>query len=97
MVVAAALLWELKYFYAAVALPVLFALFMFEIINSYRKIPAAAIIFIFAVSITMASQLHYNLSLSRVADVVHHNYLMGVDGSDGGSLKFFQFDGTLKS
>jgi hypothetical protein len=97
MVVAASLLWELKYFYAAVALPVLFTLFMFEIINTYRKISAVAIIIMFAVVITIFSQLHYNLSFLRVADVVYQNYLMGLDGSDGGSFKFFQFDGSIKS
>jgi hypothetical protein len=51
----------------------------------------------FAVVITIFSQLHYNLSFLRVADVVYQNYLMGLDGSDGGSFKFFQFDGSIKS
>lgn len=97
MIAAAVLLWQLKYFYAAVALPVLFALFMHELINAYTKIPAFTIVLFFIAGVAIASLLHYNLSFHHVADVVYQNYAMDVERSDSGSFKFIQFDGTFKS
>jgi hypothetical protein len=97
IIIASAFLWELKYFYAAVALPVLFTLCMYEFISTFKKIPRVAMVLIFAVAIVVASQLHYNLNFSHVAEVVHQNYLMAVERSDGGTIHYFQFDGSISS
>lgn len=97
IIASAWLLWQLKYFYAAVAFPVLFALFMYEFISRFKKAAPISVVLIFFAGITIVSQLHYNLRFEHIAEVIYQNYLMGVDGSDGGFLQFIQFDGTLIS
>jgi hypothetical protein len=91
------ILWELKYFYAALTFPVLFSLLIFEYINGLRKLPAYYLLFFFIVGIAVVSQLHYNLSFTHIADVVYQNYRLGVDNSDSAVLRYLNFDGSVKS
>jgi len=89
-------LWELKYFYAAVAFPIILSLLIFEYINSQKRIPGYYFLHFLFVGVLMVSQLHYNLSFAHVSEVIYQNYQMGVHGSDS-SFQFLGFDGSAIS
>lgn len=88
------LLWELKYFYAAVAIPLLVSLLIFSFLGRYSRIHPAFVLIIMFLGIFLVSTLHYNLSLARVFDVIYTNYQMGTKDSSNGTIQYCYFDGT---
>ena len=86
-------LWHLKYFYAAVALPLLASFFLYSFANQKKQLPIYAMLLMIVTGLFIATQLHYNLSLAHVKQVVYQNYLMGIEGSGTRGLEYFQFDG----
>jgi len=89
---AALLLWELKYYYAAIAVPLLLALSVFSFIRVKRSVHPAIIILFCFLGVLVASVLHYNLSLSRVMEVVYENYQKNNAGVN--SIQYYHFDGN---
>jgi hypothetical protein len=57
-------------------------------------IPIYLILLVLGISLYATTQLHYNLSLAHVSDVIYQNYLMGIEGSDTKTLEYFYFDGS---
>jgi len=89
------LLWKLKYFYGAVAFPVLGTLLLFEFSSRKQHIPAYLIPLFLIFGIFIISFMHYNLGFSRISDVIYQNYLAGVESSDGKAIVFYHFDGSI--
>lgn len=94
---AAGILWELKYYYAAVAMPILGALFIFQVFQVNRKFPWLIALAVLAAAIGLVSISHYNLGFSRILDVVYENYLLGTENLEEGSIHFPGLDGSLLS
>jgi hypothetical protein len=86
-------LWQLKYFYAAVALPLLASFFLYSFVNQKKPVPIYAMLLMIVAGFFVATQLHYNLSLAHVKQVIYQNYLIGTEDSGTHALGYFQFDG----
>jgi hypothetical protein len=91
------LLWKLKYFYAAIAIPLLFGILCFNIINSWKKVHPGLLLFLFIAGIFFVSRLHPNLGFARVLDVIYENYQVGIKASEGSAIQYFNFDGSWHS
>ena len=89
-----AVLWELKYYYAAIAIPLLLALLLFDILSKWKKVHPGFIPIIFIAGIFLVSTLHYNLDFSRVLNVIYENYLLGVSTSESSAIQYYNFDGS---
>lgn len=89
------LLWELKYFYAAVAFPAMISIFFYRIINRYRNLSPYYLLLLLIIGMGFVSVLHYNLSLQRVLDVVYQNYLLGQENPGSKVLSYYHFDGSF--
>lgn len=92
---AATMLWELKYFYAAIAIPILLSLLFNDYFIKRKKIHAGFLPIFFIIGILITSALHYNLDFSRVLNVVHENYLLGIKGAENSAIIYHNFDGSL--
>lgn len=86
------ILWELKYYYAAVVIPILVTLLVYFSINKRKYFHPAMILVIWLGGIVLISVLHYNLSLSRVMEVVYQNYQKSNTESVG--IHYYHFDGS---
>jgi len=91
------ILWKLKYYYAAVALPFLLLLFIYKITAAYKRWRPIILGAVLLFSIILISNIHYNLNLSRVLDIIYENYLLGAKSSSGNYIRFYHFDGSLWS
>lgn len=91
----AAILWNLKYFYAAVAFPVLASFMLFSFINVRWKISYYILLIFLIFSITGISIFHYNLSFAHISDVIFQNYLAGIQQSGGKAINYYFFHGDL--
>jgi hypothetical protein len=89
------LLWKLKYYYAAVALNLLFAWFIYRVFDSYGRWKIAVMMMVLVGSAYILSMLHYNLNISRVLDVIYKNYQASVSISEGSYIRYYGFDGRL--
>lgn len=92
--ISSAFLWELKYFYAAIAVPLLLAILLFDAIGRWKKVHPAYILLLFLIGILVVSNLHYNLGVSRVLDVIYQNYQLGGGASDSPAIHYYSFDGS---
>ena len=90
-----ALLWELKYFYAAIAIPLLIAILLFDFIGRWKKVHPGFILLMFLVGILLVSNLHYNLGFSRVLHVIYENYLLGLSSTENHAIHYYNLDGCL--
>ena len=93
-IVSSILLWELKYFYAAIAIPLLISLLLISADYEKIKFYPGILISVFVSGVFIASYLHYNLSFSRVLDVVYENYLLGIKNSESSAIHYYNFDGS---
>ncbi len=91
----AVLSWELKYFYAAIAIPILLSLLFNEFFVKKKKISAGFLPIFIIIGILITSLLHYNLNFTRVLNVVYENYLLGIKGAENSSIIYHNLDGTL--
>ncbi len=92
---AAFLLWELKYFYAAVAVPLLMVLLARDILAKWIKVSNYHVAFMVLIGFFIVSRLHYNLNMSRVLEVIYNNHQLGLNASGLGTIHFYQFDGSV--
>ncbi len=90
------LLWKLKYFYAALAIPSLIIIILFETIGKKRAKNPGFVLAIFISMILIVSTFHYNFKISRVLGIVYENYVIGIKGSQNG-IEYYQFDGSIFS
>ena len=88
------LLWELKYYYAAIAIPLLIAMLLYDLVLKRYSIYPIFILAIFSLGILLVSTLHYNLNLSRVFNVMYENYQLGIQNSENGIIRYYCFDGN---
>ncbi len=86
-------LWNLKYFYAAITIPVLLAVVVYERMQT-RKYRIAVPLFILIALVVLFSTFHYNLNVSRVLNVIHENYLLSVLKGHG-AITYYKFDGSI--
>lgn len=93
VLVSVLVLWQLKYFYAAIALPLLASFFLYSFVNQKKPVPIYVMFLMIVAGLFVATQLHYNLSLAHVKQVIYQNYLMGTEYSGTRALEYFQFDG----
>lgn len=94
LIISSVLLWKLKYFYAAIAIPILFGLIVYHAIAKSKKVRLAWVLFGFFVGLILVSNLHPNLYVSRVLHVIYENYKLGISDSDGSVIQFYYFDGS---
>lgn len=94
LVIASVLLWKLKYFYAAIAIPLLLGLLLYNVINKWKKVHPVLLFFFIIVGLLFVTTLSPNLAFDRVLDVVYENYQMGVKASDGSVIQYYNFDGS---
>jgi hypothetical protein len=96
IIISGTLVWKLKYFYGAIAFPVLGTLLLFEFLRQKKKrIPVYMVLGFLFVGFFVISFAHDNLNFGRVLDVIYQNYLIGIGNSDGKSIEFYQLDGSL--
>lgn len=93
LIISLALLWQLKYFYAAVAMPILSAVLIYEITIENLRWRYILTGMVFALCVFFVSNLHYNLNLLHVLDVIYQNYQLGIKDGDG--IVFYGFDGSV--
>jgi hypothetical protein len=91
---AAGFLWGLKYYYAAVAFPVLFSFLLHSIIFRKQNGQAYLVLVFFLFACLAAMQMHYNLKPSHIAGVVYQNYLTGLESAEPPTLHYYYFDGS---
>ena len=89
------LLWELKYFYAAIAIPMLIGILLFDVLTKWKKVHPIFILFVFFVGILIVSNFHYNLDYSRVLTVIYENHQLGLQSSQEDVIHYYNFDGSL--
>jgi hypothetical protein len=92
-IISGILLWKLKYFYGAVAFPALGTLLLFKYASRKKHIPTYQILLFLIFGFFIISFMHYNLSFSRISDVIYQNYLAGIKSSDGKAIMFYHLDG----
>lgn len=92
---AAYLLWELKYFYAAVAMPLLSVVLVRDILGRWIKVSKYHVGLMVFIGFLVVSTLHYNLNMSHILDVIYNNYQLGLLASGSGAIHFFHFDGSV--
>lgn len=88
-------LWQLKYYYAALVVPVLGSLTVFFMIKKKKGMSPVVLVVIFAGGILVASSLHYNLSLTRVLEVVYENHEKAISKPGQSAIRYPRFDGSL--
>ncbi len=89
------LLWELKYFYAALVIPLLASVIIYELIQAKWKVRPVIVLLFFLTGVTAFSLMHYNLDFSRVLYVIYNNYQKGINQSTGPYIVYYHFDGSL--
>jgi len=94
--ISAILLWELKYYYAAIAIPILIGILLFDVVNKWKKVHPALLIFVFLAGILLISNFHYNLDFSRVLTVIYKNHQLGLKSSGNDAILYYNFDGSLR-
>jgi hypothetical protein len=93
VIIAGIMLWNLKYFYAAVTLPILITVVVYERMKS-RKYSIVIPLFILIALVAIFSISHYNLNARRVLDVIYENYLLGIQVGHG-AISYYHFDGSI--
>ena len=92
LIISLDLLWQLKYFYAAVAIPVLCTVLIYKITIENLRWRYVLTGLVFLLCVFFVSNIHYNLNLNHVLDVVYQNYQLGI--KDGNGIIFYGFDGS---
>ncbi len=95
--IAGYVLWELKYYYAAVAFPVLGAVVIYQVSARYSKFHFLITLLVFALSVGLISLAHYNLNFSRVAEVMYQNYLTSAGVAENKAIQYPGLDGSFLS
>ena len=91
------ILWNLKYYFAAVALPFLVILIFYKVTEKYKKWRPITLLALLLISFIIISNTHYNLNPSRTADIIYRNYLIGQNSASGNYIRYHNFDGSLGS
>lgn len=94
LIISSALLWKLKYFYAAIAIPILFGLLLYLVISKWKKVHPGWLLFGFMMGVLLVSNLHPNLYFSRVLEVIYTNYQLGISASESSVIHYYNFDGS---
>lgn len=94
LIISSVLLWKLKYFYAAIAIPILLALLVYHVISKTKKVHLAWVLPGFLAGLLLVSYLHPNLYFSRVLDVIYKNYQLGIGASESLVIQYYNFDGS---
>jgi len=97
LILAAILLWQLKYYYAAVAIPVLATWLGYYYVSKYIKRSIYLLPLLLFFCLLAVSFLHYNLGFTRILSVVYQNYQVGIEQSAGDAIHYYRMDGTLMS
>lgn len=93
LISSSALLWKLKYFYAAIAIPLLLGLLLYSVINKWKKAHPMLLFFFIIVGLLFVTTLRPNLAFDRVFEVIYENYQWGVSDSDSLVIHYYNFDG----
>ena len=91
------LLWQLKYFYAAVAFPILATWLGHRFLSRYTEKSRYIIPVFLVLGVVSISLMHHNLEFGHVLGVVHDNYQTGIEKSEGRAIQYFGFDGSWLS
>ena len=97
LIISLILLWYLKYYYAAVLLPCLGFILVYErltILPNIRLYFALGFVLFLGILITNS---HYNLNLNRMLAIVYTNYQSSIALSESGAIHYYQFDGSILS
>jgi hypothetical protein len=89
------ILWKLKYYYAAVAFPMLSVLLLYHLSENLGRWRPAVMIIILLGSVLVISSLHYNLNLTRLPKLIYNNYISAIQSASGGHIRYYHFDGEL--
>lgn len=92
---AAYVLWSLRYFYAAVLFPLMFALWVWRLMTDNLKRPYSrllatmAIAGMFVMAISLLGRLHYNLKPGVLPGLIYENYSLIISRSAEGAVVEF--------
>lgn len=89
------LLWHLKYYYAAIAIPVLATLLIYELTEKVRRFRVVIVILTLLIGVFVISKLHYNLNVDHVLGVVYENYQEGAKSSAKPGITYYNLDGSF--
>lgn len=95
MILAGWMLWKLKYYYAAVSMPLLLYLFLTDAFQRKIKRIGFYASGLLLAGIVIMSMSHYNLHPGRVLDVVYQNYNLVREASTSQTIHFYKFDGSI--
>lgn len=90
------LLWGIKYYYAAVAIPFLAIVLINSYVGSYNYFKVSILVISLFLFAFLAANLHYNLNPSRILDIIYDNYQASILRSEGNSIHYYHFDGSLE-
>jgi len=88
------LLWRLKYFYAAIAIPLLAFLLIYDVFSKQKKLRIIVAAVGVLIGTMLMSNLHYNLNINRILNIIYENYKLGIATSSGGVIQYYNFDGS---
>ena len=84
----------LKYYYTAVAVPLLGVLVIYVLMSHQKKYRLIfSVITLFLISIIIMN-LHYNLNFTRVLSILYENYNLSTALSTGKAIQYYNFDGS---
>lgn len=95
LIISAILLWELKYYYAAIAIPMLAGILIFNIASKRKKVHPVLLFAVFFAGVLSFSNLTYNLDFSRILTVIYDNHQIGLASSGNDAIHYHTFDGSL--
>ena len=97
LVISLLLLWYLKYYYAAVAAPCLGLLLIYDVLKISQKYRFYLALGFGVIAAIIISNLHYNLSINRMLEIIYQNYRTSSNLSDTLSIRYYQFDGSISA
>jgi len=95
LIVSLWLLWQLKYYYAAIAIPLLSSLLIYYLFEKNKKLRAVIVSLALILGVFLISNLHYNLNFSRIPAIIYENYQRVANSDVEGTIRYNKFDGSI--
>ena len=89
------LLWKLKYYYAAVLIPILASLIIYHLTRRSKKYGLVIGFATLIIGLIVISQMHYNLKAAHLLHVVYENYQNFADDKADLNISYSNFDGSI--
>ena len=90
------LLWQLKYYYAAIAIPVLASLLVYHLTENAKKLRVVIVFLTLVLGFIIVTRLHYNLNIDHAFSVLYENYKEGTSRNAQPGITYYNFDGSFR-